>query len=435
MQEQFRKRRRLLNYLRLFVGILLFAAIAFLSEQIVSRSLTQQIRKYDYANINHMKYGLFSVSVWKDKMASIIVKEIEKFEINETNKVKIKEHMEVQLNGLIDKVADQVRDANKGSTTGWVKQKFIDALVDVEDIKKGIPGYADLIVQEMTKDKTQQQLKEVVKERIDKYLKNTFEPEDKAEIDEIVKRLGVSSEEEARKLLTEQTPLETEKLQYLAWQLIGLSAFLFLVLGFHRTKLPATHFFLCLATLLTLLFVGVTCPMIDMEAKVSKFGFIILGYPISFENQMVYFQSKSIIDVFWIMMSHKDVQMKVVGVLMVMFSVVFPLLKMSSSIFYYYNVFGAQKRWWVKFFVLKSGKWSMADVQVVAILMAYIGFNGMVTSQFSTLSAKLSQVEMITTNGTSLQIGFYIFISYATLAMFLPSMIDQKTPTHDHAQG
>ncbi len=68
----------------------------------------------------------------------------------------------------------------------------------------------------------------------------------------------------------------------------------------------------------------------------------------------------------------------------------------------------------------------MADVQVVAILMAYIGFNGMVTSQFATLSASIPKVEMISTNGTTLQIGFYIFISYVTLAMFLPSMIEKQ---------
>jgi hypothetical protein len=47
-----------------------------------------------------------------------------------------------------------------------------------------------------------------------------------------------------------------------------------------------------------LLVAGVTTPMIDMEAKISQMSFVLLGHPIHFENQVLYFQSKSILDVF-----------------------------------------------------------------------------------------------------------------------------------------
>lgn len=420
------KQLHIYGLMRLAIGCLFFSGILFLTIQIASRSLNQQVRKYDHANINHMKYGLFSVSVWKEKLANIVVKEIESFKIDSKNVNDLKSHMETQLHGLIDRVDQQIREANKGSTKGWIKQKFIDALVDIEDIKKGIPSYAEMVVQEITKDKTQSQLKEMVKKRIGDYLSKTFDEQEIKEINEIVARTGKANSDQAREFLDNEVPQENSDLWKMTLVLIVFSAALFLVLGFHWGRFPPTHFFLCLSTLLLLLFAGVTCPMIDMEAKVAKFGFTILGHPITFENQVVYFQSKSIIDVFWIMMEHKDMQMKFVGILMILFSIVFPVLKMSSSILYYYDIFGSQKKWWVKFFVLKSGKWSMADVQVVAILMAYIGFNGMVTSQFATLSASIPKVEMISTNGTTLQIGFYIFISYVTLAMFLPSMIEKQ---------
>ncbi|WP_257899694.1 paraquat-inducible protein A, partial [Klebsiella pneumoniae] len=111
-------------------------------------------------------------------------------------------------------------------------------------------------------------------------------------------------------------------------------------------------------------------------------SFVLLDHPVSFTNQVLYYQSKSILDVFWIMFTHKDVQMKVVGILMVAFSIVFPLLKILFSLVYYYNFRGARENRWVQFFVLQSGKWSMSDVLVVSIFMAYIGFNGMITNQF-----------------------------------------------------
>ena len=56
--------------------------------------------------------------------------------------------------------------------------------------------------------------------------------------------------------------------------------------------------------------------------------------------------------------------------------------------------------------VLKSGKWSMADVLVIAIFMAYIGFNGLVGSQMEGLSRSSEAVEIFTTNGTKLWKAF-----------------------------
>ena len=51
-------------------------------------------------------------------------------------------------------------------------------------------------------------------------------------------------------------------------------------------------------SLITLLAAGVTTPMIDMEATISQISFELLGHAINFENQVLYFQSKSILDMF-----------------------------------------------------------------------------------------------------------------------------------------
>ena len=159
--------------------------------------------------------------------------------------------------------------------------------------------------------------------------------------------------------------------------------------------------------------------MIDMEARISALKFTLLGHSIGFENQVLYFQTKSILDVFWIMVTHPDLQMKVVGILMVLFSVVFPLLKMLSTVIYYYNFHGGRSNRAIQFFVLKSGKWSMTDVLIVAIFMAYIGFNGIIGSQFGNLQSAVKDLEILATNGTSLQPGFYIFLTYTLLGLFL----------------
>lgn len=111
--------------------------------------------------------------------------------------------------------------------------------------------------------------------------------------------------------------------------------------------------------------------------------------------------------------------MKLVGLLVITFSIFFPILKILSSIGYYYNYRGARENPVIKFFILKSGKWSMADVTVVAIFMAYIGFSGIITNQLGELSSAAPEVAMLTTNGTSLQPGYYLFLTYTLLALFL----------------
>ena len=119
--------------------------------------------------------------------------------------------------------------------------------------------------------------------------------------------------------------------------MIILSVILFALSGFSKQPLAPSQYILLVLSLIILLIAGVTTPMIDMEAKISQMSFVLMGHPVHFENQVLYFQSKSILDVFWIMITHKDIQMKLVGVLLITFSIVFPLLKIASSLGYYYN--------------------------------------------------------------------------------------------------
>ena len=68
----------------------------------------------------------------------------------------------------------------------------------------------------------------------------------------------------------------------------------------------------------------------------------------------------------------------------------------------------------------------MADVLVVAIFMAYIGFNGIINSQLNNIKEAGAGVDVLTTNGTHLQPGYYVFLSYAVLAMFLSNFLKNR---------
>jgi hypothetical protein len=257
-------------------------------------------------------------------------------------------------------------------------------------------------------------------------LNQTFDTQDTSELIRILLRTDSQDIESARIELNKTISVKHDVIFKEAILLIILSVILFALSGFSRQPLAPSRYMLLVLSLIILLIAGVTTPMIDLEAKISRMSIVLMGHPIHFENQVLYFQSKSVLDIFWIIIVHKGIQMKLVGVLIITFSVFFPLLKILSSVVYYYNYHRARENPVIKFFILKSGKWSMADVMVVAIFMAYVGFNGIITSQLGELSSAAPEAAILTTNGTSLQPGYYLFITYTLLALFLSGYLTRN---------
>lgn len=411
----------------LFLSAIILIAAVVLCERIISNSIANQRDKNDYAELNHVKYGLFSVDEWKRQITAILVEEINKLYLSDANELELRKHVEVQLNALIDSVDRRVRESNSGSAGGWVKQSLINIFVSLEDIKKGIPEYADAIIREATKAKTTSRIKTVLNEQLKILAAETFKPQDLSHMKRILYRTDSKDIQGARVYLDAAIAARQDLIERQSILLILLSAIPFAWSGFSPQALAPSRYALLVLTLVVLLAAGVTTPMIDMEAKISQLSFVLVGYPIHFENQVLYFQSKSILDVFWIMITHKHLQMKLVGILVITFSMFFPLLKIASSLAYYSNFRQARENPAVRFFVLKSGKWSMADVLVVAIFMAYIGFNGIISSQFGQLNSISQELVILTTNGTTLQPGYYLFLTYTLLALFFSGFLS-RTP-------
>jgi uncharacterized membrane protein YjdF len=415
-----------MKLLKLFLPLIIIIVSVILCHQIISNSITNQKNKNDYAELNHIKYGLFSVEEWKRQITVILADEIDRLSLSKKNEQELRKHIKVLLNTLIDKVDKKIKEEHSASAEGRVKQAFINTFISLEDIKKGIPEYADAIIHEMTKSKTRVQIKTILTKQLEKYSDKTFETPDTSQISSILLETDSKDIESAGIKINKAISVKHDLIWKESVLLIILSVILFAWSGFSRQPLTPSRYILLVGSLIMLLIAGVTTPTIDLEAKISQMSFMLMGHPIHFKNQVLYFQSKSILDVFWIMITHKDIQMKFVGVLLITFSIIFPLLKIASTLGYYFNYHHARENPLIKFFVLKSGKWSMADVMVVAMFMTYIGFNGIITSQLNQLSSSSQELEILTTNGTSLQPGYYLFLTYTLLALFLSGFLTRK---------
>lgn len=420
-----------MKIIKLVISIIILVVSTIVCSDIISRSIINQTSKNDYAELNHIKYGLLSVDEWKRQIALILAEEINKLNLLETNRQALRKHIETVLASLIDEVDKRVRTMNSESAGGRIKQSVIDAFVNVKEIKKDVPAYANIVMKELKKAEAKGELKAVVVKKLNQYFDKTYSIENTARIKLILERYDRTNIEGARarlhKLISDNHDLILKE----AILLVLLSVILFSLHGFRKSPLAPSGFIFLVLALILLLAAGVTTPMIDIEAKIGSLSFVLVGHSIRFDDQVLYFQSKSILDVFRIMMAHNDVLMKFVGVLLITFSVFFPLLKLASSFFYYYNFRGTKETPLIRFFVLKSGKWSMADVMVIAMFMTYIGFNGIITNQLDQLNETGPGLDVLTTNGTSLQPGFYLFLTYVLLGLFLTGFLGRKTESVD----
>jgi hypothetical protein len=61
----------------------------------------------------------------------------------------------------------------------------------------------------------------------------------------------------------------------------------------------------------------------------------------------------------------------------------------------------------------------MADVMVIAIFMAYIGFTGIITEQLKQIESLTMDMDLLTTNKSSLLSGFFAFTAFAILSLLV----------------
>ena len=79
----------------------------------------------------------------------------------------------------------------------------------------------------------------------------------------------------------------------------------------------------------------------------------------------------------------------------------------------------------VKGMIFYLGKWSMADVFVVALFMAYIGFYGLFDAQLNGIEQNRGGFAVETINYTHLAPGALFFTTYCILSIVLGIIINK----------
>ncbi|RBQ05836.1 paraquat-inducible protein A [Pedobacter miscanthi] len=437
-EKHTKERKSFLPKLLLIVALaLLLGAEGYFGFRLHELSDQQERIKEDYSDINNITYGLFSVQQWKDNVSRIVHHQVRNLKMTKKQKKVLQTEVEQVLLALIDKAEGLVNKPKK-TISGKIQKFAIKNFVNSDSIKAQVPAFARKIIAEVDNPKNKKQLSKMA---IGEF--NELADEEKFDsafvananaVKSMYKRYQVSSTEALNKKLT--TTLVQIWSKTYAYSL-GMLACVVVVLGFwwglrKRKDLHVVLFVMSLFFAFILLAVGLTASMIEVDARIRSLDFVLLGEHVLFKDQVLFFQSKSIMDVVRVLLGQEGIDSILVGVLILAFSILFPVVKLTSTGIHLLGNKKLAENGVIKYFAFQSGKWSMADVIVIAVLMAYIGLNGLLEGQLQALNIKNDSLTILTTNNTALQPGYIIFISFVLYGLILSTILKFITPHDTH---
>lgn len=401
----------------------------FSAYQVYDLSRQRAEIKRDYSLLNNITYGLLSVNAWRDHMVRVVTHRIDDFEFTPEQEVALKAEISEVLHAVINK-ADSMINAKQKTFKGKIRKVAVKALYNEDKLHKRVPQFSETIVKEITNQKNKERLKFLIQSKLEQFGSITYDSvNDVDRVQTILSKYQAASLEE----FNARSEIVLDGLQdsayFFMFVILGvLISFLILWWLVKDTKVYHTPLFVMSVLLaLIVLFAGLTAPMIEIDARIKELTFHLIGEPIEFKDQVIFFQSKSIVDVVHILLENGKYDSIMVGVLIMAFSILFPVAKILSTKLYLLGNTKWRHNKVIRFFAFKSGKWSMADVYVVAIFMAYIGFRGILDDQISGLTMQTDSLVSISTSETSLQPGFVLFIGFVLFGLILSEVLNRIT--------
>ncbi len=411
--------------------LLILMAIGFCGYKVHTLSIRQEQIKTDYTLINSVSFGLLSVDEWRDDIISAVSTQIQQFKLTAEQEAELKKEIEQILHALVEKAISSMQKPKK-SIGGKIEKLAFNSLVSGKKLHEEVPGFADKIMSEINKPSSMNRLKDIAKTKVNQLGIQTYDSSKTAEnsfIDSIFRIYNVSDKPSFEKQTANDLMVIRKVTYEYATGMLGGIMLILLLWWVIRNKqeLHASLYSLSIISALLLLVVGLTSTMVQIDARIQSMDFHLLGQSISFKNQVLFFQSKSIVDVVALLIKTGKLDSVIVGILILIFSIIFPVTKLLSTGIYMIGKENWAKNKIVHYFAFESGKWSMADVMVVAILMTFIGFNGIVNSTLSGLNLNNGTITSITTNNTSIQPGYIIFIGFVLYGFVLSAILKRVT--------
>jgi len=425
-----KKNNSKLNIIYHLIKIPIILFIIFLSYNLLNNGKeVQKINTYN-ASQNDASNGIFNVTEWKCKLVEIVEKKIKN--------TKFEKLSELIIDEIVKYYHENTNDIRKQEVLTYNNKKsFLKNIGNVakKSYKKVKTKGLDLIIKKSAKFVNEKiaQNKDKIQELVSRKTKELINDSLKGELDS----KSFSKECEPKKIILKSTA-EIDKKQnklFLKWWLVFLVIMLIISWLYYKKVTPQSSnkemnslrkWLLIDASLLAiiLLFLGVMLPMMEINATLINLKFTLLGEEVLFSNQSLYFRSKSIYDIVTILLPVNPM----IGIAVMVFSVVLPAIKLIITFILIFSKTPSKKLQWI---ISNLGKWSMADVFLIAVFLANLSFQNILSDQMKSLSQNKSAQMAVNTSHSSIQIGFYFFFGYVILSMIISKLTVQYLKERD----
>jgi hypothetical protein len=425
--------RSTLYNILLIIGLsILLTGAVYCGFYVHKLSAEKRAIKEDYSLVNSITFGLFSVDEWRDRISDVINGQVNGYSITPEQKKQIQAAVEKELHALVAKTIAEI-DKPQKTILGKVKKAAFHVLADSDSLQAQVKPFATTIVQKVTSPASQARLKSVAKSKIGQMEAQTYDNTSEAD-EKVTKNLfqkyHVAALEDFNATVHKQLEVKWRLLVKYAIGMLAcaLAALLLWLVLRRRVHLQNTLFVMALLFAGVLLVVGLTTSIIDVDARMQSVDFMMLGQKVSFQNQVLFFQSKSIWGIITTLLAQQKPDAVTVGVLILLFVVILPVVRLVAKGLHiaFNKTLGNNKV--INYLAFEAGKWDIADVMIVGVLMTYIGLNGILRSELGNLNIHNDVFTSSTVNYTSLEAGYFIFTGYVIFEMLLSYILKRITP-------
>ncbi len=381
----------------------------------------------DLAELEHVRYGLLSANQWRSIIAPILNAQVDKLDLKGQSR-NLRPMVEHSLNSLLDNIRQQMTAPKPAGATahpapGQPNAFLVNMIIN--SLRPHIPEYATVVLAELGKPQNQKAFKESVRSVMTEAVRNTFSSEDMTTYTAILKRYGCSTGLACEEMLRSRIREADKQLNRFYLVVLASAALAFLLLGFPGQALSRAGVVVLMLFCIVMLVGGVLSPMMEVEVRITRLDATLLGSPIEFREQSLYYRSKTVLEVSKSLLEMHRPAMTLVAILVVMFSVVFPALKMLALSASLFRPSLLRKSRIVRLLAFELSKWSMADVMVLAIFMSFIAFNGVIESGMAGLrTAPAVQQLTIPTNSSTILPGYYLFVGFCVAGIYLSKKLE-----------
>lgn len=410
--------------LRLTLGVVLLLPAVWFSWKTVSGLNARRDLRSDLAELQHVRYGILSADQWRGIITQILNTQIDKLDLKGQT-ANLRPMVEHSLNDLLDAIKQQMTAPQPAGSHALTAPPMLVNMI-VNGLRPHVPEYTSVVLAELAKPQNQEAFRESVRTVMIDAVRNTFGTVDMTTYNAILRRYGCTTGAQCQEVLRNRIRQADAQLarDYLIVLTSAAVGFILLTVGRRRLTRAAVAVLMLFS--ITMLLGGILSPMIEVEVRITQLDATLLGTPIQFHDQSMYYRSKSVFEVFTTLIEMHQPAMSLVAILVLLFSVVFPALKMLALAASLVRPSLLRTSRIVRLLAFQLSKWSMADVMALAIFMSFVAFNGVIESGLAGIRAEPAvQQLVIPTDSSRILPGYYLFVGFCVASIYLSKKLEK----------